>query len=56
MAVTTNPAMAPTTAASAMRLDSRARTTARSRRGISSLLITLSITGSRLITSFDWND
>src|SRR5262245_11781008 len=45
MAVTTKPAMAPTTAARTIRLDSRARTTARSRFGISSLLITLSITG-----------
>lgn len=43
MPATTIPAITPTSAASATRLDSRARTTARSRRGISSWVAILAI-------------
>ena len=41
IAATTRPAIAPTSAASAIRLDSRARTNARRRRGISNPLVNL---------------
>ncbi len=48
MAATTKPAIAPTSAASAIRLDSRARTRARSRRGISNWPVILSSTADHL--------